>query len=463
MAEGVLGLGAGASGLNSELIAKLKTAESSATVGPIETSLENIDKEKEAMEKIQASLDAFMTTVQPLDLFVAGGANAFNKISANSQGDSVLFDAEDINALKIGTTTITVDVLAKQDVYQTVKFSDKNALITEANASGSKITINGDDFDTSGKTYQELADSINADEKYEAAIEQVGTSDFRIIIKSKDLGVDNALVITQTDGDLGLDKALNPENHVQTATNLDATINGVKYDLSTNDLTLSNGLKITAQKEDSAGSNSSISIAQDNSSIEEALTNFSSAYNTLVATVDAELYSAATNIEDKASLRTMMTGIKSHLFSTYGSTDDGSGGYISDKSIFNFGFELGKDGSLSVNSEDLNKAISDDFDGLKDLFIGEAGTKARGLGTQLKEHIDFAINSTTGGIMPSYDSHLDVRKAALEEDKTKAVESLDNKYKQMALEFAAYGSIIAKFEGSFSGLKQMIAESVSTG
>ena len=463
MAEGVLGLGAGAGALNSDLITKLKAADSAAKVGPIETSLENIGKEKEAIANIKAALDAFMSTVKPLDLFVSGGSNTFNKISANSQGDSVLFDAEDINALKIGTTNITVDVLAKQDVFQTVKFSDKNALISEASASGSKITINGDDFETSGKTYQELADSINSDPKYEAAIEQVGTNDFRIIIKSKDLGEDNALVITQTDSDLGLNKTLNPENHVQTATNLDATINGVKYNLSTNNVTLSNGLKLTAQKVDTDGSTSSISLAQDNSSIEESLTNFAKAYNTLVATVESESSSDTSNIEDKASLRSMMTGIKNYLFSTYGSTDDGAGGYISDKSIFNFGFELGKDGSLTVDSEKLNKAISDDFEGLKDLFIGEAGTKARGLGTQLKEHIDFAINSTTGGILNSYENNIDVRKLALEKSKENAIESLDNKYKQMALEFAAYGSIIAKFESSFSGLKQMIAQSVSTG
>ena len=466
MADGVLGLGAGGSGLSSELLEKLKTADTASKINPIETSIENITKERESIATITEKLDAFYEAVKPLDLFVAGGSNAFTQISANSQGDSVLFDAEDINSLKLGTTTIEVTSLAKQDVFQTATFTDVNAIITGTALSVLTIGDSAGDveFITTGKTFQALADEINANEKYEAAIEQVGNNDFRIIIKSKDLGEANKLTITDTNlgtpDDLGLGLA---ENYVQVGSDLDATVNGVNYVLSTNDITLSNGLKITALKVDSAGSSSTISIGRDNSSVEEVLTKLATSYNALVAAVDSELYDSNSNIDDKASLRSMMTGIKDFLFNSYGSTDDGSGGYISDKSIFNYGFELGKDGSLTVNSEDLNKVISDDFEGLKDLFVGEAGTNARGLGTQLKEHIDFAINSSTGGILTSYIALMDTREAALEKDKEKAVESLDNKYKQMALEFAAYGGIIARFEGSFSGLKQMIAQSVSTG
>ncbi|PHR69194.1 MAG: flagellar hook protein FliD [Arcobacter sp.] len=466
MAEGVLGLGAGASGLSSELLEKLRTADTASKINPIETSIENITKERESIATITEKLDAFYEAVKPLDLFVAGGSNAFTQISANSQGDSVLFDAEDINSLKLGTTTIEVTTLAKQDIFQTATFTDVNAIITTTALSALTIGDSAGDveFITTGKSFQALADEINANEKYEAAIEQVGNNDFRIIIKSKDLGEANKLTITDTNlgtpDDLGLGLA---ENYVQVGSDLDATVNGVNYVLSTNDIALSNGLKITALKVDSGGSSSTISIARDNSSVEEVLTNLATSYNALVAAVDSELYDTDSNIDDKASLRTMMTGIKDFLFNTYGSTDDGSGGYISDKSIFNYGFELSKDGSLTVNSEDLNEIISDDFEGLKDLFVGEAGTNARGLGTQLKEHIDFAINSSSGGILTSYIDLMDTREKALEKDKEKAVESLDNKYKQMALEFAAYGGIIASFESSFSALSLMISQSVSTG
>ena len=201
MADGVLGLGAGGSGLSSELLEKLKTADTASKINPIETSIENITKERESIATITEKLDAFYEAVKPLDLFVAGGSNAFTQISVNSQGDSVLFDAEDINSLKLGTTTIEVTSLAKQDVFQTATFGAAGDPITVV--PDSKITISymedgslvAVDFDTVNQTYQELADAINSNEKFEAAIEQVGNNDFRIIIKSKDLGEANKLTI----------------------------------------------------------------------------------------------------------------------------------------------------------------------------------------------------------------------------------------------------------------------------
>jgi len=460
MAEGVLGLGAGqAASLNNELIDKLKAAERKAKVEPIETSITDWETEKEVMTAINEKVASFLEAVKPLDLFTSSGSNAFTQISANSTGDSVVFDADDLNALREGTTNITVNALAQKDVYQSATFTSKSDPISGAD-NDEQLTINhgGTDyhFATSGKTYEELAEAINENENFEAHIEQVGSSEFRIIIKSKDLGTDNTLSISQAGNNLGLETA---SNHVQTASNLDADIDGVNFSLSTNKIELSNGLSITAMKVDEAGSSSSVTIANNNADLESVLTNFTTKYNELVAAVDTELFGTDSKVEDKAALRNMMDNIKSKLFESYGATSDGNGGYLNDKSIFNYGFELSTDGSLTVNSSDLNKAITDDLEGLKDLFIGTADTEARGLGTQLKEYIDFGINSSDGGILSTYDTALDTRKLALEEDKEKAIESLDERYVQLSAQYAAYGVIINQFESSFSGLKLMIEQS----
>lgn len=479
MATGVLGLGNGASALNSELIDKLKESERVAKISPLETSIENWDKEKEAIAGVQTKVDALMAAIKPLDLFATGASNAFNQIAANSSGDSVLFDAEDLNALKVGTTTVNIESLAKQDIYQTSTFSDIGGDIPQAGGSFTGIltikinttdsdgnnSLSSFEFNTDGKTYDELVKEINSNENFEAAVEHVGVNingddEFRIIIKSKELGLNKSLTIIDDTNILKLDDSA---NHVQDASNMKALINNIKYDLPTNDIKLSNGLKITAMKVDTVDTSSSISISKDNSGIEKILTDFASAYNDLVIVVEVELYSGETVIEDKAALRSMMEGIKSFLFKSYGKDQDENDDYINDKSIFNYGFQLGKDGSLNVDSEILNKAISDDYEGLQDLFIGTAATQARGLGTQLKEHIDFAINSSAGGILSTYESHMDTRKTALEEDKAKAIESLDNKYEQMSLEFAAYNGVINSFSSSFSALQLMIQQSVSTG
>ena len=171
--------------------------------------------------------------MKPFDLFVTSGTNAFEDKSATTSGDSVVFDAVDVASLNTGTTTVSVTTLAQRDVYQTNTFADKDAVITTD--AGDKITINGTDFTIENKTYQELADAINADANFNATVEQVGTSSYRIVIKSAESGTANALTITQTGEDLGLNDA---PNHTLTAQNLVATVDGVAYDVSTNVITV---------------------------------------------------------------------------------------------------------------------------------------------------------------------------------------------------------------------------------
>ena len=48
------------------------------------------------------------------------------------------------------------------------------------------------------------------------------------------------------------------------------------------------------------------------------------------------------------------------------------------------------------------------------------------------------------------------RKEDLDEEKEEAVKTLDDKYKQLSLQFATYGSLITQMEAQFSGLKMMI-------
>ncbi len=100
MANGVLGLGSGqAASLNSDLIEKLKTAERKSTVEPIETKITNITGEKETFSSIKTKVSELLEAIKPFDLFVSGGVTAFGQKSATTSGDSVTFDAADLQAL----------------------------------------------------------------------------------------------------------------------------------------------------------------------------------------------------------------------------------------------------------------------------------------------------------------------------------------------------------------------------
>lgn len=447
MANGVLGLGSGqAASLNSDLIEKLKTAERKSAVEPIETKITKMGTEKTTFSTIEAKVAEFLETVKPFDLFISGGLNAFEQKGATTSGDSVTFDAADAKILSKGFTSVDVTQLAQKDVYQSnnVTAATKNAKINQGS-----LVINGQTFDTTNKNYQELATEISKKTGMTASVEQVGTDSFRLIIKSEETGLANKLNISgaasqalgfTTDG-----TTANATNHILEAKNMIAKVDGVEYNVASNNITV-DGLKITANK---LGT-SSITITNDTSQIETQMKNFVTKYNELLALVDGEVYKSDSSLDDKSSIRSVMTQIKDKLFGSYGSN--------SDKSLFNYGIELDKSGTLSLNSTKFNSAVQNDLSGLKDLFVGVAEKK--GLGTTLKETIDEM--RYVGGTLNSYQSAMAKREVKLEEEKAKAEKALNAKYEQLALQFSSYGTIINQMETSFSGLKMLIQQSTSS-
>jgi flagellar hook-associated protein 2 len=444
MADGILGLGSGqAASLNQDLIDKLKDAERKATVEPIETSIEDITLEKEVFTEIENKVSELLEAIKPFDLFVSGGVNAFDEKSATTSGTSVVFDAADVSALNKGVTTVEIVDLAQKDVYQS-NAVDETTKDTVINAGNLEITVNGvlETFDTTNLTYDQLAEEINAKDGMNASVQLVGTDSYRIVIKSSESGVDNALTISGAAATtLGLDLA---ENHKLTAQNMDAIIDGVSYSVSSNDITV-DGLKISAVEKGT----SSINVVDDTTTVTTQMQNFVTLYNELVTTID-DATGADSPISNRSGLREIVNQIKDKLFGTYGAN--------SDKSIFNYGFELNKSGTLSIDETDFNKAIEEDMAGLKELFIGVAENE--GLGTQLKAVVDEM--NFSGGILSIYENNMTSRESTLEEDKTKAEEALDAKYEQLALQFSSYGAIINQMEASFSGLKLMIQQSTAS-
>lgn len=446
MATGVLGLGTGAStGLTQEYIDKLKAAEAKAKVDPYTTKLEEWDKELEKITTIETKVKELLSAISDYDLYKST-PNAFEQVTANTSGSSAIFSATDVSGLTPGSTSVTVTQIAQRDVYQTNIFTDKDVQIDGGNDSGDKISIaiggTTYDFSTEGKTYQQLVDDINLNDKLKASVEQVGDNEYRLIIKSKDSGEANALTITQSSVNLGLDDV---DNKVLTAKNMKASIDGVAYNVSSNTITIQGNLSMTAVE---LGT-SSISIQQDNSTITSGLTDFVSKYNELVDLIDDEAFDEDSPISDISSLKTIMGTIKSALFSNYG-TD-------SDKNIFNYGFSLDSTGHMSIDSTTFSTAMADDLAGLKSLFVGVA--EKPGIGTVLKEYLDNLDGYN--GALTLYGDTMANNKTKLEEEKTKAQEALDTKYSLMAQQFASYTAIITQMEASFSGLKQIIAESTS--
>ncbi|MDD2887541.1 MAG: flagellar filament capping protein FliD [Aliarcobacter sp.] len=440
MADGILGLGSsGSLDLNSELLTKLKTAESTSVLDPITAEQEDTQSEIDAVDAVQTMVTELLDLVKDFDLFTSG-TNIFDEISASTSGSSASFDATDTSNLEPGTITVNVTQLAQKDVYQSNTISDKTSTMDSGTISIS-IGDNTYDFSTDGKTYEALVSEMNNYSNLDAALEQVGDSSYRIVIKSSESGLSNTLTITQTDVDLGLE---DENNHVLTAQNMNASIDGIDYDLSSNKVTMQNGLIIKAVSEGT----SSITMERDDSSVIDAINSVADKYNDLVDLVNSYILGDEENpalISDSSTLKTMMNDIKNVFFGSYGLENE--------ENMFKYGMSFDSSGYMQIDDSELSTALTDNYDDLKELFIGYA--QKEGIGTRLKTYLD-ALDSLNGGLLSTYANKLDTRLSALTTDYDEASAKLDDKYDQMASQFASYTVLITQMENSFASLKSII-------
>ena len=446
MADGILGLGSsGSVDLSSELITKLKTAESKSVLDPITTNKEDTQAELDALAEIQTMVSELLDLVDDFDLYTSG-TNIFDEITATTSGTSVSFDAADTSKLNPGTISVTVDKLAQKDVYQSNTISDITSTIT--NGGTLSITV-GDttyDFDTTGKSYEDLVEEMSYYSKLDVNLEKVNNTDYRMIVKGTESGTANAVTISQSGTtNLGFNDT---GNHVLTAQNMEATIDGVDYDVSSNKLTMESGLIIQAV---STG-DSSISMERDTSTIVTRIEDIATKYNDLVDLIDSYTLGdedTAATISDSSTLKSMMSGIKEILFDSYGLNNE--------ESMFKYGISFDSDGYMNVNTTTLTTAVTDNYDDLRELFVGYA--EKEGLGTRLKTYLDSLDSST--GLLTTYEDRLNTYIDTLSDDYDTASEKLDEKYTAMATQFAAYTVLITQMENAFASLKLLIDTSTS--
>jgi len=456
MADGILGLGTGNSvELSQALIDKLKKAESKARIDPLTKQIDKItsvEKGKEGEEyvftEIQKKVSDLLDTAKLFDLYNDDHTNVFEKLNASSTGNSAIFSVDDTSMLQAGTQNISVAQVATRDAYQSTRIVDKTAKLT----GDITITVNGKPqlISAKGLSYEDLAKKINEDPDVTASIENVGPDpvdptknpgQFKLIITSAKTGEINKIGISSNVSGLSFTQTV-------VAKDMIATLNGVKYKLPSNQMQMADGLKINVV---SIGK-SAVSISKSTDSIVPSAKKLVQQYNDLVKFVSDQRYDKDSPLSDDDTFKQMDDSIKNIFFGAYGKNPK-----TSPLSLFNYGFSIQKDGSMSLDAAKFSKALSDHPDDVKSLFVGVA--EAEGVGTKLKAYID-QLNYPDG-LLTQYDKNMHTRLTKLQADKTKAQKQLDDKYSQMAQRFAAYTAIISRMQSSFGGLQMMIAQSTA--
>lgn len=298
-------ISSGTTGLNNDLISKLKTNETNSINKNLEKKLSNIDSGTTILDTFQTKLQTLLSNVK----------TSTTEFSGNISNNNISFNIIDKNVLKEDSLSFNVKTLAKKDVYQTKTFTNNSDLYTDGD-----FSIKGQTINTTNKSYQNIVDELNKIDGVSASIDIVAPNQKRIIVKSINAGTENSL-------NSSLEK-------VQSASNLSLTIDGVNTEFNSNSFVYNN-LQIDVNKE----GESTINIKKDSTEIKSKIDNFINNYNDLNTFAnDSILYNKDFNL-NKDTVKSILSDIKSSLF---------------DNKAYTNGFSLNKDGSLSFKEDNTN-------------------------------------------------------------------------------------------------------------
>jgi len=131
-------------------------------------------------------------------------------------------------------------------------------------------------------------------------------------------------------------------------------------------------------------------------------------------------------------------------------------------SMSDFGFDVDKDGKLTLDKSVMNDKIDKSSSNVEAFFSG--GTFIKADNTTVEVDGAFTELATKVEEYTKYNATLDLFKTAitdtissLEDRKASATESLDTRYEIMKRQFAAYDSMISRFNSTSSMFSQMIS------
>jgi flagellar hook-associated protein 2 len=386
----------------SSLVSQLVAATQAPQQAVITAQTQAVTTQISALGTLQSALSTFQSSLGALDT-----PSAFQVQSATSS-DLTAFTASAGSGAVTGTYNVTVSALAQAQQLLSGAFAGGAA--SNVGTGTLALSLGGTSFDVSvnasDDSLADIAAAINSasgNPGISATVLQ-GADGAHLVLSSSLTGAANTIQVTETDGGNGLAALTygtgNTGHYTQQAAAQDAafSIAGVAYTSASNTVTNAlGGVTLNLLATTSAGSNATLSIANDTATIESNISSFVSAYNTLVnAIAPLDSYDASTNTAGPLLGNALMSGTVNQIQQAlYSVVNTGSSTYDTLASI---GITTNADGTLSLNNATLSNALSTNFSAVSELFSGSAGVAAT-LNTELTGDLgaggDFAAAGKT--------------------------------------------------------------------
>jgi flagellar hook-associated protein 2 len=332
--------------------------------------------------------DASAMTVSASDGAAAGAYNV--AVSKLAMAQSVASGAFASSGDTVGSGTLNITLGSWN--------ADDTAFTPKAGATAVAITI-GD-----GDTLAAVRDKINAAGAGVVASIVNDASGARLSIRAKDTGVENAFQITVNDAGDAVDNdaaglsrlAYDPStgaavlSRYQPAQNALATINGLQVSSASNTLAnVLDGLSITLAKE--TATPVTVTVAQDNTSMGKAISDFAKAYNDVVSYLrEQTAYNADTKKGGTLQGDSAAIGLLAQLRKLAGGSTSASPVFAR---LTDIGLEPQKDGTLKLTQSKVDAALAKLPDLKAALATLGTGGATDGLGRQFKTLTDSLLGS----------------------------------------------------------------------
>lgn len=342
--------------------------------------------------------------------------------------------------------TYQVEVKALSRLQKNV--SQGYASMTDANFGTGKITINGQDINYSGDSLSTLRDKINAVNTgatptgVSASIINDGSTGYRLVLTGKDGATSFTASVTETVAGTYAPPAFTT---TQTARQGHIFVDGVNvYSKSDVFSEAIPGVTLTANKENTAGVSTTVTVGVDKEGIKSKVSAFVEGYNEIFRFVSKQ---ADADWGKDSSFRSVKGRIQGLLVSEVASSG-------SLKRLSELGLETNKkDGTISLNSSVFDNLVTNNLDSVDKLLAGETGVD--GVTKKFKDYLKGVTDLETG-IYAGRKEVSDTSIRRIDQQVQRQEARLEQREKTLRAQFDAMETLVSSMSGQSSYLAQQI-------
>ncbi|ROQ90762.1 flagellar filament capping protein FliD [Desulfosoma caldarium] len=414
------------------MLEQLRKVEQNQFINPLEQQKKKQEEILSAWNTVSQKLSDLLSAVQGIKS--SGDFDVFT----SSLTSSSTVDPESLLSVTVGSGApksrfdIQVTNLAKAEKLQSI------SVASAADPAGwtGTITIEGREVTLDGKSLNELRDEINALNTGSdatgvmAGVLKVADGDYRLILTSEEEGA-AGFQFTDAAGDYF--------STLQAGEDASFSIDGISMTRSSNTITDAiAGVTLRLRGED-ASTTVTLNIDRDNEAVADKIQSLVDAYNGLAKYINSQFsYDAVSKkangmLSGDAALRSIKNRLQTSLM---------------DQGLFSVGITFSRDGTLELDTDKLQEALSQDFSGTVSQFNDMAQSLQSVLET-LTDSVEGTVTTQKRSVQEKIEK-LGNRMETLDE-------RIDARMERLKAQFIAMENAMNTMNNQMSGLSQLFS------